>query len=191
VPTKPGTVGLPVWGVQVRTVALAEDVESDGPGTRADVGTGEPGEVLIRGHNIMAGYYGRPEETAAVLDADGWFATGDIGTLDEDGYLAIVDRAKDMIIRGGFNVYPREIEELLVAHPDVSLAAVVGVPHPEHGEEIKAYVIRTPGSRLTEDALIAWSREQLASYKYPRSVEFRDSLPMTATGKILKRELTG
>jgi len=121
---------------------------------------------------------------------DGWFKTGDIARRDEDGYYYIIDRSKDMIIRGGFNVYPREIEEVLMTHPDVSLAAVVGVPHDSHGEEIKAYIIRVNGSTVTEGELVAWARENLAGYKYPRSVEFRDELPMTATGKILKRELS-
>jgi long-chain acyl-CoA synthetase len=150
---------------------------------------GERGEVLIRGHNVMKGYHGRPEATAAAIDARGWFRTGDIGVFDAEGYLSIVDRAKDMIIRGGFNVYPREIEEVLLTHPAISLAAVVGVPNPEHGEEVKAYVIKKAGAVLTEPELVAWCREQMAAYKYPRLVEFRDSLPMTATGKILKREL--
>jgi long-chain acyl-CoA synthetase len=136
----------------------------------------------------MKGYHRRPEATAEVL-RDGWFRTGDIARRDEDGYYYIIDRSKDMIIRGGFNVYPREIEEVLMTHPDVSLAAVVGVPHDTHGEEVKAYVIPVRGATISEDALVAWARENLANYKYPRIVEFRDELPMTATGKILKREL--
>jgi long-chain acyl-CoA synthetase len=177
-PTKPGTVGYPVWGVQMR---LVDDdwttIEGDGPG-----------EIAIRGHNIMKGYYGRPEATAEVM-RDGWFRTGDIATRDADGYYAIIDRTKDMIIRGGFNVYPREIEEVLMTHPAVSLVAVVGVPHDSHGEEVKAYVIPAPGSTASADELIAWCRENMAAYKYPRIIEFHDSLPMTATGKILKREL--
>jgi long-chain acyl-CoA synthetase len=119
----------------------------------------------------------------------GWFRTGDLARRDADGYYYIVDRAKDMIIRGGFNVYPREVEEVLMTHDAVSLAAVVGVPDVEHGEEIKAFVILNEGAGLTEDELVSWSREQMAAYKYPRVVEFADSLPMTATGKILKREL--
>ncbi len=119
----------------------------------------------------------------------GWFRTGDLARRDEDGFYYIVDRSKDMIIRGGFNVYPREIEEVLMTHPDVSLAAVVGVPHESHGEEVKAFVILTDGASLTEDELVAWGKDQMASYKYPRMVAFVDSLPMTATGKILKREL--
>jgi long-chain acyl-CoA synthetase len=121
---------------------------------------------------------------------DGWFRSGDLARRDEDGFYYIVDRAKDMIIRGGFNVYPREIEEVLLTHPGVSLAAVVGMPHEQHGEEIKAYVIKAPGATLTEDELVGWCKDQMAAYKYPRVVEFRDQLPMTATGKILKRELS-
>ncbi len=178
-PAKPGSIGLPVWGVAVRVV------DQDGN----DVPTGEAGEIIIRGHNVMKGYYKRPEATAAAIQ-QGWFSTGDIGRRDEDGYLSIVDRLKDMIIRGGFNVYPREIEEVLLTHPAVSLAAVIGVPHASHGEEVKAFIIRKAGATITEAELIAWCKENLAAYKYPRLIEFRDSLPMTATGKILKRELT-
>ena len=178
-PRRPGSAGLPAWGVEIR---IARD---DGSAAEA----GQPGEVLVRGHNVMKGYFRRPEATAAALDAAGWFRTGDIGTLDADGYLSLVDRKKDMIIRGGFNVYPRELEEVLLTHPAVSMAAVVGVPHPSHGEEVKAFVVRAPGADLTEAALIAWCRREMAAYKYPRLVEFRDSLPMTATGKVLKRQL--
>jgi long-chain acyl-CoA synthetase len=137
---------------------------------------------------VMKGYYKRPEATAAAIK-HGWFSTGDIGRRDDDGYFYIVDRVKDMIIRGGFNVYPREIEEVLLTHPAVSLAAVVGVPHQSHGEEVKAFIIRKPGATITEQELTAWCKENMAAYKYPRIVEFRDSLPMTATGKLLKREL--
>ncbi|MFI0370895.1 long-chain fatty acid--CoA ligase [Actinomadura sp. 1N219] len=177
-PTKPGSIGLPVWGVEM---TLIDDewkrVEGEGPG-----------EIAIRGHNIMKGYYGRPDATAAAIK-DGWFRTGDVARRDDEGYYYIIDRSKDMIIRGGYNVYPRELEEVLMTHPDVSLAAVVGVEHPSHGEEIKAYVIRTPDAAVTEDELVEWGKEQFAAYKYPRMVEFRDELPMTATGKILKREL--
>jgi long-chain acyl-CoA synthetase len=176
---KPGSVGLPVWGVELKVV----DIEG------RTCPQGEPGEVLIRGHNVMKGYRGRPDATAAVLDAQGWFRSGDIGRFDEEGYLYIVDRAKDMIIRGGFNVYPRELEEVLLTHPGVSLAAVIGVPSPEHGEEVKAYIIKKPGAVVTEGELVDWCRAEMAAYKYPRIVEFRDALPMTATGKILKREL--
>ncbi|MFI6816501.1 long-chain fatty acid--CoA ligase [Nonomuraea sp. NPDC050328] len=177
-PTKPGTIGFPIWGVEMRLIdGDWNTIEGEGPG-----------EIAIRGHNIMKGYYGRPEATAEVMK-DGWFRTGDIATRDADGYYAIVDRAKDMIIRGGFNVYPRELEEVLMTHPAVSLVAVVGVPHDSHGEEVKAYVIPAPGVSVTEDELIAWSKENMAAYKYPRIIEFREALPMTATGKILKREL--
>lgn len=120
---------------------------------------------------------------------EGWFRTGDVGTRDGDGYLYIVDRKEDLIIRGGFNVYPRELEEVLLTHPELSLAAVVGVPHDSHGEEVKAFVVRVDGATVTEAELIAWCKQNMAAYKYPRIVEFRDSFPMTATGKILKRHL--
>ncbi len=177
---KAGSIGTPIWGVEVKLID--ED-------WKTVEGADEVGEIAIRGHNIMKGYYQRPDETEEVMK-DGWFRSGDLARCDEDGYYYIVDRAKDMIIRGGFNVYPREVEEVLLTHDDVSLVAVVGVPHESHGEEIKAYVIRNEGASITEDELVAWSKDQLASYKYPRVVEFRDELPMTATGKILKRELT-
>ncbi|MFE3453467.1 long-chain fatty acid--CoA ligase [Nonomuraea sp. NPDC059194] len=177
-PTKPGTIGTPIWGVEIRLVDNDwKTIEGEGPG-----------EIAVRGHNVMKGYYNRPEATEEVMN-DGWFRTGDIATRDEDGYYAIIDRAKDMIIRGGFNVYPRELEEVLMTHPAVSLAAVVGIPHESHGEEIKAYIIPNAGASITEDELVAWCKENMAAYKYPRVVEFRESLPMTATGKILKREL--
>ncbi|MDQ3424318.1 MAG: long-chain fatty acid--CoA ligase [Actinomycetota bacterium] len=176
---RPGSIGTPIWGVEVKLVDPAwETVE----------GSDEVGEIAIRGHNVMKGYYQRPEATAEVL-RDGWFRTGDLARRDDDGYYFIVDRAKDMIIRGGFNVYPREVEEVLMTHEAVSLAAVVGVPDERHGEEVKAFVIRQSGADIAEDDLVAWCREQMAGYKYPRLVEFRDELPMTATGKILKREL--
>ncbi|WP_248958842.1 long-chain-fatty-acid--CoA ligase [Sphaerisporangium perillae] len=176
--TKAGSIGTPIWGVEMKLVDTGwKTIEGEGPG-----------EIAIRGHNVMKGYYNRPEATADVMN-DGWFRTGDIATRDADGYYFIVDRAKDMIIRGGYNVYPRELEEVLMTHEAVSLAAVVGVPHASHGEEIKAYVILKPGAALTEDALIAWCKENMAAYKYPRLVEFRESFPMTASGKILKREL--
>ncbi|GAA3066575.1 long-chain-fatty-acid--CoA ligase [Streptosporangium carneum] len=177
-PTKPGTIGTPIWGVEMRLI------DGDWKTVEGD----EPGEIAIRGHNVMKGYYNRPEATAEAMN-DGWFRTGDIAVRDADGYYTIIDRAKDMIIRGGFNVYPRELEEVLMTHPEVSLAAVVGVPNDSHGEEVKAYVIRVQGAELTEEDLVAWSKENMAAYKYPRLVEFRDALPMTATGKILKREL--
>jgi long-chain acyl-CoA synthetase len=136
----------------------------------------------------MKGYHKRPEETAEVMK-DGWFRTGDLARRDEDGFYYIVDRAKDMIIRGGFNVYPREVEDVLMTHGAVSLAAVVGVPDERWGEEIKAFVVLNEGAALGEGELIEWAREQMAANKYPRIVEFARSLPMNATGKILKREL--
>ncbi|WP_432168618.1 long-chain-fatty-acid--CoA ligase [Streptomyces sp. bgisy031] len=175
---RPGSIGKPVWGVEVDLLGADWN----------PVGAGEVGEIAIRGHNVMKSYYRRPEATAEAM-RNGWFRTGDLAGRDEDGWLYIVDRAKDLIIRGGFNVYPREIEEVLHAHPAVSMAAVVGVPHDRHGEEVKAYIVRAPGADITEEALIAWARSTMAGYKYPRLVEFRDTLPMNATGKILKREL--
>jgi long-chain acyl-CoA synthetase len=138
----------------------------------------------------MKGYYRRPDETAEALRG-GWFHTGDIGVLDTEGYLRIVDRKKDMILRGGFNVYPRELEEVLLTHPAVALCAIVGVPDERLGEEVKAFVVRTPETDLTEESLRDWCREQFAAYKYPRLIEFRTELPMSPTGKVLKRELRG
>jgi long-chain acyl-CoA synthetase len=177
-PSRPGTVGQPIVACEVRIV--------DDSGN--DVAGGESGEIVIRGHNVMKGYYKRPMETSEAIK-DGWFHTGDIGVLDADGFLSIVDRKKDMVLRGGLNVYPREIEDVLLTHPAVSMAAVIGVPDERLGEEVKAFIVRRPGMSLTEDELIQWSREQLAAYKYPRLVEFRDSLPMGGTGKVLKRAL--
>src|SRR5204863_1330609 len=152
------------------------------------VETGQPGEVVIRGHNVMKGYYKQPEATAEAL-RNGWFHTGDIGVIDADGYLSIVDRKKDMILRGGFNVYPRELEEVIMTHPAVSLVAVIGVPDERLGEEVKAFVVRKPGATIAEEELLSWFRDQFAAYKYPRMIEFVESLPMGPTGKILKRAL--
>jgi long-chain acyl-CoA synthetase len=176
-----GSIGKPVPGVEMK---LINDDWSDVVGDADAIG-----EIAIKGHNIMKGYHGRPEATAEAI-RDGWFRSGDLGRKDEDGWFYIVDRSKDMIIRGGFNVYPRELEEVLMEHPAVSLVAVIGVPHDSHGEEIKAVVVKTAGDPTTEEELLAWGKDQFASYKYPRIVEFRDALPMTATGKILKREIT-
>lgn len=183
-PVRVGSIGLPIPGVEMRLIDPAST-----PGDFRDAPEGEIGEIAIKGHNIMKGYYGRPDATAEVI-TDGWFRSGDLARVDEDGWYYIVDRSKDMIIRGGFNVYPREIEEVLMTHPAVSLAAVIGVPHESHGEEIKAVVIKAPGAEVTEDELVAWGKEQMAAYKYPRIVQFVDALPMTSTGKILKRELS-
>jgi long-chain acyl-CoA synthetase len=177
-PSKPGTVGLPVLGVSVRIV------DDDG----RPVATGERGEIVVRGPNVMKGYYNRPEATEEVMRG-GWFHTGDIGLLDEDGYLSVVDRKKDMILRGGFNVYPRELEEVILTHPAVAIAAVVGVPDERLGEEVKAFIVKKPGASASEGELLEWFRDQFASYKYPRLIEFRDALPVGATGKVLKRAL--
>jgi long-chain acyl-CoA synthetase len=177
-PRKVGSIGLPIFGCDVRVV---DDQDNDVP-------LGEMGEIVIRGHNIMKGYYDRPEATAEALRG-GWFHSGDIARMDEDGYLFIMDRKKDMILRGGFNVYPRELEEVMMTHPAVSMAAVVGVPNERLGEEVKAYVIKRPDAEVSESELVAWCKQNMADYKYPRMIEFRDELPMTATGKILKREL--
>jgi long-chain acyl-CoA synthetase len=178
-PRKVGSIGVPIEGVEFRLV------DNDG---RILTEPGVPGEICIRGHNVMKGYFGKPDATAEAIK-DGWLFTGDIAHRDEDGYYFIVDRKKDMIIRGGFNVYPREVEEVLYAHPAVAEAAVVGVPHESHGEEVKAFVARKPGAAATEQEIVEFCRERMAAYKYPRLVEFRDTLPKGPTGKILKREL--
>ncbi len=177
-PRKVGSIGYPAWGVEM---AIFDDQDRPLP-------DGERGEIVIRGHNVMKGYWKRPDATKEAL-RNGWFHSGDIGVRDPDGSYAIVDRKKDMIIRGGFNVYPREIEEVLYAHPAVLEAAVIGVPHDSHGEEVKAVVAIKVGATLTKDDLIAYCKERLAAYKYPRMVEFVQALPKGPTGKILKREL--
>ncbi|MFI1948962.1 FadD3 family acyl-CoA ligase [Streptomyces virginiae] len=151
--------------------------------------TGQPGEIAVRGHHVMQGYFEDPEETARAITPEGWLHTGDVGYLDEDGNLRITDRIKDMFIVGGFNAYPAEIEQLLGLHPDIADVAVIGIPDPRLGEVGKAYAVRRPGSTLTADDLIAWSRREMANYKVPRAVEFVTELPRNASGKILKREL--
>ncbi|MGW7452189.1 FadD3 family acyl-CoA ligase [Streptomyces sp. NPDC054787] len=150
---------------------------------------GQAGEIVVRGYNVMQGYFEDPEETARAITPDGWLHTGDVGFKDERGNLRITDRIKDMFIVGGFNAYPAEIEQLLGLHPDVADVAVVGVPDPRLGEVGKAYAVRRPGSTLTADDLIAWSRREMANYKVPRTVEFVTELPRNASGKVLKREL--
>jgi long-chain acyl-CoA synthetase len=177
-PRKVGSIGYPVWGVEMCIVN-----EKDEPLPDEEIG-----EICIRGHNVMKGYWKRPDATKETM-RNGWFHSGDIGRRDADGSYFIVDRKKDMIIRGGFNVYPREVEEVLYAHEAIVEAAVIGVPHESHGEEVKAVVALAAGARLSEAELIAWTKERLAAYKYPRIVEFRDALPKGPTGKILKREL--
>jgi len=179
-PVRVGSIGVPIPGVQMK---LINDDWSDVPDDPDAIG-----EIAIKGHNVMKGYYNRPEATAEAI-RDGWFRSGDLAKKDADGFYYIVDRSKDIIIRGGFNVYPREIEELFMTHPAVSLVAVIGVPHESRGEEIKAVVVRSKDHDITADELVAWGKEQLAAYKYPRIVEFADELPMTSTGKILKRQL--
>ena len=177
-PRKAGSIGYPVWGVEM---CIVDDDDRPLP-------EGERGEICIRGHNIMKGYLGRPEATSEALK-NGWFHSGDIGYRDSDGCYFIVDRKKDMILRGGFNVYPREVEEVLYAHPAVVEAAVIGIPHESHGEEVKAVVALGPGASVTGDELRAFCKDRLAAYKYPRLVEIIDSLPKGPTGKILKRAL--
>jgi long-chain acyl-CoA synthetase len=180
--TRAGTVGHSVWGVDVE-VAKAE-VED-----RIElVPRGELGEIVVRGHNVFAGYLGNEEATKAAM-VDGWFRTGDLGTKDDDGFVSIVDRKKDMVLRGGFNVYPREVEETLLRHPAVRDVAVIGLPDEVHGEEICACVIVNDGAELTAEELIEWSKEHLARYKYPRRVEFLDEFPLGPSMKVLKREL--
>jgi long-chain acyl-CoA synthetase len=178
-PKKAGSIGLPLKGVEFKLI--------DDQGRTIEESL-KPGEICIRGPNVMKGYYKKPEANAECMK-DGWFSTGDVAHRDDDGYYFIVDRKKDMIIRGGFNVYPREVEEVLYAHPAVLEAAVIGIPHESHGEEVKAVLALKPGKQATSEEIIAYCKEHLAAYKYPRVVELRESLPKTATGKILKREL--
>jgi long-chain acyl-CoA synthetase len=178
-PRKAGSIGTPIEGVEM---AVWDDDGNPLP-------QGEVGEIVIRGHNIMKGYWERPDATAAAIDDDGWFRTGDMAKVDEDGYFFIVDRKKDLIIRGGYNVYPREVEEVLYEHPAVQEAAVVGVPDEALGEEVGAAVVLCKGESLTADELRAWVKEQVAAYKYPRKIWFLDELPKGPTGKILKREI--
>ncbi|TAM66140.1 MAG: long-chain fatty acid--CoA ligase [Microbacteriaceae bacterium] len=181
-PTRPGTVGQPIWGVDVEIA----DAELEG-GIRL-LPRGELGEIVIRGHNLMKGYLNRPDaDTEAMVD--GWFRSGDLGTKSDDDYITIVDRKKDMILRNGYNVYPREVEEVLSTHPSVSMVAVFGVRHETHGQEIVAAVTLMPGTEATADELIAFTQEHVAAYKYPRRIEIVESLPLGPSGKVLKREL--
>ena len=175
---KAGSIGIPILGVEMRLV--------DDEGAEAEAG--QPGEIAVRGHNVMKGYWGRPQETADSMK-DGWFVTGDIATVDEDGYFFIVDRKKDVIIRGGMNVYPREVEEVLFEHPAVAEAAVVGIAHDSMGEEIGAAVALKPGATATPEELSAFVKTRLAAYKYPRRVWIVDALPKGPTGKILRRSV--
>jgi long-chain acyl-CoA synthetase len=171
---KPGSVGMPLGGTELRIA------EPDDHGV---------GEVQFRGPSVIPGYWHDVDATRAAIDADGWLSTGDVGRIDEDGYLFLVDRKKELIIRGGYNVYPREVEEALYAHPDVLEAAVVGVADETLGEEVAALVVARPGAAPTPDELTAWAKERVAAYKYPRRVILVDELPKGPTGKILKREI--
>jgi long-chain acyl-CoA synthetase len=175
---KPGSIGTPIRGVRMRVVDKADH----------EVPQGEVGEIVIRGPNVMKGYWNRPEATAEAI-RDGWFHTGDLARVDEDGYFYIVDRKKDLIIRGGYNVYPREIEEVLYEHPAIAEAAVIGLPHPSLGEEVGAAVALKPGAVSTAEELRDYVKAQVAAYKYPRHVWIVDALPKGPTGKILKREI--
>jgi long-chain acyl-CoA synthetase len=157
-------------------------------GEGAELPVGEIGEIVIRGHNVMKGYWGQPEATAAAITG-GWLHTGDLARVDDDGYFYIVDRKKDLIIRGGFNVYPREVEEVLYEHPAVAEAAVIGIPHDELGEEVGAAVTLKPGATATPADLRAFARKQMAPYKYPRHVWLVPGLPKGPSGKILRREV--
>jgi long-chain acyl-CoA synthetase len=175
---KPGAIGTPIEGVEMRVVDENDD----------EVPQGEVGEIVIRGHNVMKGYWRKPEATAAAMRG-GWFHSGDMARIDEDGYYFIVDRKKDLIIRGGYNVYPREVEEVLYEHPKIREAAVVGVPHDEWGEEIGAAVVLHEGEEMRPEEVSEYVKERIAAYKYPRLVWFLDELPKGPTGKILKREI--
>jgi long-chain acyl-CoA synthetase len=174
------SVGKPIYGVEVQVWDAAGEVLPPGPE--------HVGELVVRGVNVMRGYHGNPAATREAM-AGGWFHTGDLGYVDRDGFFFVVDRKKDLIIRGGENVYPREVEDVLYTHPAVAEAAVVGIPDDRLGQEVKAVVALRPGRTVSEAELVGYVRERVASYKYPRSVEFREHLPMNATGKILKREL--
>jgi len=175
---KPGSIGVPIGGTEFRLVDEKDE----------DVPAGERGEVIMRGPFVMSGYWGREEATASAMKG-GWFHTGDIATVDDDGYYFIVDRKKDLIIRGGYNVYPREVEEAIYEHPAVREVAVVGLPHEELGQEVGAAISLKPGMEATPDEIKAFAKERVAAYKYPRQIWIVDELPKGPTGKILKREI--
>ncbi len=176
---KPGSIGTPIEGVEMQ---VWDDQGNEVP-------QGEVGEIVIRGHNVMKGYWDRPEATEEAITEDGWFRSGDMAKVDEDGYFFIVDRKKDLIIRGGYNVYPREVEEVLYEHPAIQEAAVVAVPDESLGEEVGAAVVLKQGESLEADEVKQYVKSQVAAYKYPRKVWFVDELPKGPTGKILKREI--
>jgi long-chain acyl-CoA synthetase len=175
---KAGSVGIPVPGTEVRVL------DDEG----RDVPPGEPGEICCRSPGVMRGYWHAPQVTAEAI-RDGWLHTGDIGYLDDEGYLFIVDRKKDLIIRGGFNVYPRDVEDALLKHPLVEVAGVVGKPDAVSGEEVVAFVSLRPNAAVSEDELIAWAREHIGGYKYPREVHVLSAVPLTAVGKLDRKAL--
>jgi long-chain acyl-CoA synthetase len=177
---KTGSVGIPVPGTDARIVSLEDEVTELPPG--------EKGEIVVRGPQVMKGYWNRSDATKAVI-RDGWFHTGDIGVTDDDGYFYIVGRKKDMIVAGGYNVYPDEVDDILIAHPDVLEVATIGIPDVKRGETIKSFVVLREGRTITAEELIKYSREQLAAFKIPRQIEFRDALPKSAALKILRRQL--
>jgi long-chain acyl-CoA synthetase len=179
IPVKVGSVGKALAGMDVRLVD-----ENGKPALH-----GDSGEIWVRGPNVFLGYLHEPEATAKVLTPDGWLRTGDIAVTDDDGYLFLVDRAKDLIIVSGFNVFPAEVEEVLAEHPDVAEVGVIGVPHPHHGEAVKAFVVLKPGASAHEDTLISWCNDNLARYKCPSKIIFVDELPRNVSGKLLRRDL--
>jgi long-chain acyl-CoA synthetase len=182
-PIHPGTIGKTIWGVEV------DVVDADRDDAVVPLPAGELGELVVRGHNLFKGYLGLPEATAAAV-VDGWFRTGDLARIDDEGIITIVDRKKDMILRNGYNVYPTEVEAVLVRHPAVATAAVFAVPHEEHGQEVHAAVVVQSGETADPEELIAFVRERIAAYKYPRVIHLVDELPLGPSGKVLKRELT-
>lgn len=177
---KKGSVGVPVSDTDAKLVDILDGV--------TEVPIGVEGELLIRGPQVMKGYWKRPEATDEMIK-DGWLYTGDLATMDEDGYFRIVGRKKDMILCGGYNVYPDEVDRALMAHPDVLESATIGLPDKRRGETVKSFIVLKPGAKVTAEDLVAYCRERLAAYKIPRSVEFRDSLPKSTVLKILRREL--
>ncbi len=178
--TKVGSIGLPMPDTDIKIVDLTD-------GTK-EMPVGQPGELIIKGPQVTSGYYKMPEETAKAI-RDGWLYTGDIGTMDEEGYFYIVDRKKDMIIAGGYNIYPREIDEVLFEHPKILEACAVGIPDPYRGETVKAFIVLKAGEKMTEEEVIKYCQEKLAKYKVPKIVEFMSSLPKSGVGKVLRKQL--
>ena len=180
---RPGTVGVPIWGVDV---AIADPEVED---RIVELPRGELGELVVRGHDLFKGYLGKPEATASAV-IEGWFRTGDLATMGEDDYLTIVDRKKDMILRNGYNVYPTEVEGVMMRHPAVQAAAVFGTPHAKHGQEVEAAVVLRDGQHADAAEIREFVKAKIAAYKYPRVVHIVDDLPLGPSGKVLKRELT-